>query len=175
MASLDPDSYLKQRVDEQLQWLSRASRTSKRQFMAWRILEILLGTSITILSPLSGSLPWAPLTIAVAGGGIAVSGALLALNRSQENWVRYRSLAEGLKREKYLFLTASPPYDQGVAAFPRFVQAAEDLMGEERGGWARLQVQATEGAPAPVQATEAASPPGQATEASPVPAPPEST
>jgi hypothetical protein len=97
MPSLNQDSYLKQRVDDQLQWLSQASKTNKRQFLAWRILEILLGTSITILSPLSRSLPWAPITIAVAGGGIAVSGALLALSRSQENWVRYRSLAEGLK------------------------------------------------------------------------------
>jgi len=148
MPSLDPDSYLKQRVDDQLRWLSQASKTNKRQFLAWRILEILLGTSITILSPLSRSLPWAPLTIAVAGGGIAVSGALLALSRSQENWVRYRSLAEGLKREKYLFLTATPPYEKGDDAFPLFVLAAEDLMGEERGGWARLQVQVPEPAPA---------------------------
>jgi hypothetical protein len=137
---MDQDAYLKQRVDDQLQWLSHASKTNKRHFLAWRVLEILLGTSITILSPISGSLPWAPLTIAVAGGGIAVSGALLALSRNQENWVRYRSLAEGLKREKYLFLTAAPPYEKADDAFPRFVLAAEDLMSEERGGWSRLQV-----------------------------------
>ena len=99
---------------------------------------------------------WAPLAIAFAGGGIAVSGALLALNRSQENWVRYRSLAEGLKREKYLLLTGTPPYDQGDQAFHRFVLAAEDLMAEERGSWSRLNAEATGQKPVPPEAAAAA-------------------
>jgi hypothetical protein len=138
MATLEPQSYLQRRIDGQLDWLSLASGANKRQFFAWRLLQIVLGTSITILSPFAAKHPWAPLALAIAGGGVACSGAVLALNRNEENWVRYRSLAEGLEREKYLFLTGSPPYGGAEEAFPRFVTSAENLMLEERGSWARL-------------------------------------
>jgi Protein of unknown function (DUF4231) len=137
MPALDRDAYLSGRVDEQLNWLSRASRSNKRVFLSLRILEILLGTSITVFSPYANRVAWAPLAIALAGGGIALSGGWLALSRSQENWVRYRSLSESLKREKFLFLTGSPPYDRGDSSFTQFVTATEALMIEERAGWAR--------------------------------------
>lgn len=137
MPAMDRDTYLSSRVDDQLSWLSRASKASKRGFLRLRIFEILLGTSITIFSPYAIRLAWGPFAIALAGGGIALTGSLLALNRSQENWVRYRSLGEALKREKYLFLTGAPPYDDEEKAFASFVTAAEALMIEERAGWAR--------------------------------------
>lgn len=53
MADLDRESYLKERVDDQLGWLSQKSRGSKRQFMQLSIFEILLGTAITVFSPYS--------------------------------------------------------------------------------------------------------------------------
>lgn len=138
MADLDRESYLSQRVDDQLGWLSQKSRGSKRLFMRLSIFEILLGTAITVFSPYSQKIPWGSFAIAVAGGGIAVSSSLLALTRSQENWVRYRSLAEQLKREKFLFATGTRPYDaKGEDAFHEFVDRVESLMLEERGSWAR--------------------------------------
>ena len=139
MPALDRDTYLSSRVDDQLSWLSRASKTNKQRYLGLRIFEILLGTSITIFSPYAVRVSWGPLAIALAGGGIALSGSLLALNRNQENWVRYRSLSEALKREKYLFLTGSPPYDDDrEQSFTRYVAATEALMSGERAGWASL-------------------------------------
>jgi hypothetical protein len=137
MPALDRDTYLSSRVDEQLSWLSRVSKINKRRYLGLRIFEILLGTSITIFSPYAARVSWGPLAIALAGGGIALSGSLLALNRNQENWVRYRSLNEALKREKYLFLTGSPPYDDEETSFTRFVASTEALMSGERASWAR--------------------------------------
>jgi hypothetical protein len=60
---------------------------------------------------------------------------VLALNRHQENWLRYRNLAEALKREKFLYLTAAPPYGDQAKAFHRFVSRAEALMGQESAVW----------------------------------------
>lgn len=144
MPVLDRDTYVTSRIDDQLSWLSRASRANKRVFVSLRIFEIVLGTSITIFSPYAARLAWGPLAIAVAGGGIALSGGWLALNRNQENWVRYRSLGESLKREKYLFLTGTPPYDIETKAFTAFVTTSEGLMLEERAGWARQVSQQVE-------------------------------
>jgi hypothetical protein len=149
--SIDAETYLNTRLDEQLNWLSKASRISKRWFLRLRILEILLGTAITILSPFASRLPLGlgSFAIALAGGAIAVSGSMLALNRHQENWLRYRSLAEALKREKYLFLTASPPYDDPATAFHRLVNTSEALLGAESSLWSRQMHEPSQpGAPA---------------------------
>lgn len=137
MAVLDEETYLSSRVDEQIDWLSRSSKANKRGFLRLRIAEILLGTAITIFSPYATKVDWGPLAIALAGGGIALSGSLLALNRNQENWVRYRSLCEAIKREKYLYITRTSPYCDNGSAFGHFVMAVEALMDEERTGWAR--------------------------------------
>jgi hypothetical protein len=161
MTTMDQESYLSKRVDDQLSWLSKTSKASKRGFMRLRIFEILLGTAITVFSPYAGQFGWGPLAIAMAGGGIALSGSLLALNRNQENWVRYRSLNEALKREKFLFLTrATPAYQNDQQAFASFVIAVESLMSEERSGWARLISQQSDlpGAASPKTATAAPEP-----------------
>lgn len=138
MTSLDRVAYIEERVDDQLRYLSRSSKQSKRMFVGLSIVEILLGTAITVGSPFIGENLWGRTFIAIAGGGIAISGSLLALTRSQENWIRYRSLAEQLKCEKFLFATGAPPYDgQPERSFHHFVNQVESMMLEERGAWAR--------------------------------------
>jgi hypothetical protein len=87
MPVLDQDTYLTSRMDDQLCWLDRASKANKQGFLLLRIFEIVLGTSITIVRAYASTLSCGPLAIALAGGGIALSGSLLALNRNQENWV----------------------------------------------------------------------------------------
>ena len=144
MTVLDADAYLQDRLNHQLAWLSKASRANKRTFLHLRILEVLLGTGITIFSPFATRLGWGPLAIALAGGGIAVSGSLLALNRHQENWLRYRGLAEALKREKYLFLTGTPPYDDTSTALARLVTACESMLSAENSYWSQQMSQQSE-------------------------------
>lgn len=140
--AIDADTYLNKRVDGQLAWLGQKSQANKRAFLRHRLISILLGALITILSPYAGQggrwQAWVPFVLQLAGAGVAVSGALLALYRHQENWVRYRSLKEALEREKILFLTASLPAYSGPEAFHRFVRTVEDLMAEERQNWGRL-------------------------------------
>jgi hypothetical protein len=144
MAVLDADAYLLDRLNQQLAWLSKASRSNKRTFLRLRILEVLLGTGITIFRPFVTRWGWGPLAIALAGGGIALSGSLLALNRHQENWLRYRGLAESIKRQKYLFLTGTLPYDDPTTAFPRLVTACESLLSAENSHWSQQMSQQIE-------------------------------
>ena len=144
MAVLDADAYLQDRLNQQLAWLSKASRSNKRTFLRLRILEVLLGTGITIFSPFVTRWGWGPLAIALAGGGIAVSGSLLALNRHQENWLRYRGLAESIKRQKYLFLTGTLPYDDPTTALTRLVTSCKSLLSEENSHWSQQMSQQIE-------------------------------
>ena len=63
---------------------------------------------------------------------------MLALNRNKDTWVCSRSLSKALKREKYLFVTGSLPYDDAETSFIRFVASTKALMIGERAGCAKL-------------------------------------
>lgn len=137
--AMDADTYLRERVEGQLTWLEAKSQANKNAFMRYRIFGIILGALITILSPYAGRegsfKEWIPPALQLAGVGVALSGALLALNRHQENWLRYRGLKESLEREKMLYLTASTPAYASPDAFGAFVRTVEDLMTSERTTW----------------------------------------
>ena len=130
-------AYLQERLEDQLTWLSKVSRGNKRAFLRLRLLQILLGASITIFSPFAARFVWGSLVVSLAGGGVAVAGSVLALHRPQENWLRYRGLAQALKHEKYLFITGTPPYDVPETAFQRLVSTCEALMAAESNQWIR--------------------------------------
>lgn len=58
--------------------------------------------------------------------------------------MRYRGLTEALKREKYLFLTGTLPYDDPTTAFPRLVTACESLLSVENSHWSQQMSQQSE-------------------------------
>lgn len=166
--AMDSDTYLTERVDKQLTWLGSKSRASKAAFMRYRLIGILLGALITILSPYAGRddsvlKVWIPPALQMAGVGVALSGALLALNQHQENWLRYRSLKEALEREKMLYLTGSTEAYASPEGFHHFVRTMEDLMASERTSWSRQTTGKDNTIPGPVQAPELRSPAGEPT------------
>lgn len=138
---MDSETYLSERLEPQLDWLARASRANKGAYLRYRMLGIVLGAGITILSPYSNrNINWngiaiVPLVLQICGAGVALSGAMLALNQHHESWLRYRGLKEALEREKWLYTTGSSPAYSGSDAFRRFVSNAEAMMGEERSMW----------------------------------------
>jgi formylglycine-generating enzyme required for sulfatase activity len=140
-SQMDTKTYLKDRIDKQLDWLSKSSQKHKRGYMRYRISGILLGALVTVLAPYAGTKgafsKWVPPILQVAGAGVGIASSLLALNQHQENWLRYRILKESLEREKMLFLTGSQDcYTVGEAdAFHEFVRRTEAIMAEERSTW----------------------------------------
>lgn len=79
-----------------------------------------------------------PLKLVVGSMGvcIAVISGLVSLYSFQENWIEYRTTAESLKHEKYLFLTKSPPYGS-EDNFHMFVDRIESLISKENSAWVR--------------------------------------
>ena len=138
---MDVQSYLSDRVDNQINWLGNKSDNNKSAFLRFRVLGILLGALITILSPYAGQpgrwQAWIPMLLQISGAGVTVAGSLLALNQYQENWIRYRTLREALYQEKMLFLTGSHEAYNGPDGFHQFVRVAEGIMAQERANWNR--------------------------------------
>ena len=132
---MNQDEYIKNRVDDQIEWYNKKSSLNQSWFRRLRIIEIVAAALIPLLAAYAD---WNPLKIAVAALGlvIAVIAGILGLFQFQENWTSCRSTCESLKQEKFLFLTKTEPYDQ-KEPFPLFVQRVEGLMAKEHSVWAQ--------------------------------------
>jgi hypothetical protein len=144
----DAKCYLQIRINPQIKWLNESSGKYKKGFMRYRVIALALSSLTTILPSymsyrdsknphISALAGWIPFVVQLASASATLSLALLSLNRSQENWVRYRSSAEALEREKLLFLTHTTEVYATDQAFENFVLQAEAIMQEERSEWTR--------------------------------------
>jgi hypothetical protein len=154
------DEYLKERVEDQIRWLSDKSRWSYRWFKNLRAVEIVLGCAIALLVGYADVHAAVKVAAGVLGVAVAAIGGLLSLYRLQENWVEYRVTAESLKREKFLFLTQAPPYN-GEDRFQVLVARVETILGAENAKWGEATTLKTSGSPRP-PSPSTQSPPGSA-------------
>lgn len=131
-----PEGYLKERLDDQINWYNTRSQRAKKWYKILRVIEICVAAMIPLLSGFGERLGlpnWA-FWCALAGGLLTVVAGVLSLNRFQEMWVGYRAVAEALLREKLLYLTRTPPYD-APSPLPLLVQNVEGLMAQENKSW----------------------------------------
>lgn len=132
-----PEQYIKERVDDQIDWYGRKSSFNKKLFTLFRIVEIILSALIPLLSGfLVPGHVWVKLLIAIIGVTITIIAGCLSLLKWQENWIQYRSTSESLKHEKFLFLCGTPPYNED-SAFELFVERIECLISKENSDWAQ--------------------------------------
>jgi hypothetical protein len=110
------------RLIDQLNWYDRKSRYCQRRFKGLKFVQIALAVLIPTTSLLPGD--YAKWTASIAGALIAVLEAVQQMNQYSTLWVMYRSTAERLKHEKYLFLSAAGPY-KGFAESERLIALAE--------------------------------------------------
>ena len=129
-----PEEYIEQRLSDQIDWYDRKSGTNQRWFKRLRFAEIVAAAIIPFLSGFAGNS--FPIKIAIGALGIVVAAiaSLLGLLQLQEHWIEYRATAESLRKEKFLFLTQTEPYDKDDA-FHLLVQHVEALLSKENTEW----------------------------------------
>jgi hypothetical protein len=135
-ALINEKEYLEQRLQDQIDWYEAKSRLCQKRFKTIRSLEIVTAAAIPFLSGYSGQIPHMELIVGMLGLLIAISAGLLGLHQYQERWAEYRSAAEALKREKFLFLAGAEPYD-GEHGFAMLVQRVEARLADEHNSWAQ--------------------------------------
>lgn len=76
--------------------------------------------------------------------GMAIIGIIIAIlnffksqNKYHENWINYRTTAELLKHEKFLFLAKAGEYDS-ADAYKKLVERTESIISSENIDWARI-------------------------------------
>jgi hypothetical protein len=135
--SLNPRDYLAQRVEDQINWYSRKSLWNQRWFKRLRVAEIVAAALIPFLTAIPAPSGW-DMKYVIAGLGVLITvvAGILALYQFQERWTEYRATSESLKKEQFLFLTKSDPYNVGDG-FSMFVQKVETLISKENTNWSQ--------------------------------------
>ena len=131
------DDYLKNRLEDQLQWYDKKSQHNQKYFKRLRLLEIISAALIPFLSGMIEKFPCFSWLIGGLGVLIAVSAATSALFKYHENWIQYRTTAEQLRHEKYAYLTNTRPYDN-EDKFDLLVERVEALISKENSAWATV-------------------------------------
>jgi hypothetical protein len=132
------EEYLKQRVEEGIKWYSRKSSYNKKMFRQLRIIEIVAAAFIPVLAGFVSKVGRLDYLIAALGLVVVIVAGVISLFRFNETWTNYRTTAESLKNEKYLFITKSDPYHT-KEAFSLFVQRIETLISSENKNWFQYQ------------------------------------
>ena len=127
--------YLESRLEDQIKWYGKKSAANKMWYRRCQFTLLLLATLVTLSAAFQPEdFPWINMTTAILGALIALISGVLGLYKFQENWTAYRTTAESLKHEKYLYLTKSEPYN-AENPFKLFVFRIENLISEENSKW----------------------------------------
>lgn len=134
---VDSKEYVDQRLDDQIEWYDRKSRSNQGWYKRLRMTQVLAAAVIPFLTGYLES-DTASIKLVVGGCGVVIAAvtATLDLYRFQEHWIQYRSTCESLKKEKFLFLTHSEPYNNECAnRLELLVQRSETLISKENSHW----------------------------------------
>jgi hypothetical protein len=123
------------RLEDQIRWYSAESSQNQAWFKRLKVLQILLGAAI----PVAAGAEWPAEVIGAAGALIVVLEGLQQLQQYQQNWTTYRSTAERLKHEKFLFLSRAGPYAAAENPEATLAERVEGLVSQEHAAWASQQ------------------------------------
>ena len=96
------------RLNDQIEWYDRKSGTNQFWYKWIKLAQLVLAALIPVLSLVE--VPWWRWITAALGGLIVVLEGVQQLWQFNNLWITYRSTAEQLKHEKYLFLAFGGPY-----------------------------------------------------------------
>lgn len=97
-----------QRLSSQLDWYDKKSQHSQCMYKRLKFAQVALAVFIPVMSLVPPEV--AQWITAISGTTIALLEAVQQMNQYSTLWVTYRSTAERLKHEKYLFLSVAGPY-----------------------------------------------------------------
>lgn len=122
------------RLEQQLSWFSRKSAENQRHYKWLKLLEIAIAAALPVVAAVHSPV-W--VTGSLAAVIVVLEGAQ-HLYQFQEHWITYRSTAEALKHEQYLYLAGAGPY-AGNDRHRQLVERLEGLLSQENTKWAASQ------------------------------------
>lgn len=99
---MDYKDYIKERLDDQIEWYSQKSGTAQKWYKRLSISSYIGAGLITILSLLVIEYAFIKYCISILGVAIGVIASIKNLYKYHDNWISYRYTSELLKQEKYM-------------------------------------------------------------------------
>jgi hypothetical protein len=134
---MNQEEYIKERLDDQINWYSGKSMSNQRKHKVWQVIKIIAALLVTTLSLLVNKYSAMVYVIGVMGAFIVFIESYITIYDFKKLWIQYRMASEKLKREKLLFQTASQPYAI-EDPFQLLVQRCEAIMQNETQTWEDL-------------------------------------
>lgn len=138
---MDIEQYIKNRVDDQIDWYDNKSVYCQKRYKFLQITEIVFAALIPLLSAYSKN-QIVSIIVGLLGAAIAIIESITKLNKYHENWIEYRTTCELLRYQKYLFETHSSPYNQEEETVENlFVRNVENIISSENNKWKLMNLE----------------------------------
>lgn len=123
------------RLNDQLEWYDDKSRHNQFWYKFIKRAQLIIASTIPVISFLDYA--WIKFAMAALGACVAVLEGFEQLGQHNNLWASYRSTAEYLKHEKYLFLASSGPYRNlnTEDALKRLAERVEEQVSTEHAQW----------------------------------------
>ena len=134
------------RLEKQIAWYSKESGRAKRMFKWLKTATLGISVSIPIVAGLVAYFPLVSgvktsIVTGILGATIALLEGVQQLNQYHQNWISYRSTAEALKHEKFLFLGHAGSYAASPNREALLADRVESLVSQEHSKWTSTQEQ----------------------------------
>ncbi len=117
------------RLEDQLAWYDRKSQVAQHWYKGLRVVQLVLSVSIPVVAFHVPSL-----VPAILGASVAVIEGVQQLFQFHEHWILYRSTAESLKHQRFLYLARARPY-AGKDRDQVLAEQVEGLVSQENAQW----------------------------------------
>jgi uncharacterized protein DUF4231 len=140
MKSVDAADATLDRLEDQIRWYDHKSAQNQQRFKIVKALQLLAAATVPVVVTLDvhAALP------AALGAAVVVLEGFQQLNQYQQNWISYRSTAEALKHEKFLFLGAAGPYAGARDGRVLLADRIEGLISQEHAKWVSARQESSE-------------------------------
>lgn len=137
------EEYIKSRLEDQISWYDSKSQSAQKNYKRSGLVEFICAASIPFLAGfLSADTVILKVIIGLLGVIVAVITAVKGLYQWNEDWFQYRTTCESIKKEKFLYLTGTEPYDfEEKQNLSLLVQRVESLVSKENTNWAQYMMQ----------------------------------
>jgi hypothetical protein len=126
-----------ERLEDQVSWYDRKSGENQRWYKRLKLLEIAIAAALPVVAGIHSP-------VAVTGSLAAMVVVLEGVQhiyQFQEHWITYRSTAEALKHERYLYLAGAGPY-ASADKHRQLAERLEGLISQEHAKWTSSQSRA---------------------------------
>lgn len=129
------DDYIKNRLDDQINWYDNKAASSQKWYKIFQIAELVIAAVIPLLSGYATDCKVIAVLIGIGGALITLIEGICKLFRFHENWIEYRATCELLRHEKYLYQMKAFPYCKEESYDQLFVKNVEALISSESSRW----------------------------------------